>query len=85
MTVLADGQISRPLQEVLLAYLRGPGAAAWPGADGLTVEDVLHTYPEAMAAGRAPGWHELLHEHPELAVEMQALLGDRLAQPAGGH
>jgi hypothetical protein len=74
MTVLADRQISRPLQEVLLAYLRGPGAAAWPGADGLTVEDVLHTYPQAMAAGLAPGWEELLQEHPELATELRTFL-----------
>jgi hypothetical protein len=75
MTLL-EGKTRPSLEEVLLAYLQGPGAAGWPGADGLTLDDVLHTYPQAMAAGLVPGWRELLDEHPDLADDLRALLGD---------
>jgi hypothetical protein len=83
MALLVEGKTRPSLEEVLLAYLRGPGAAAWPGADGLTVDDVLHTYPQAMAAGVVPGWQELLDEHPEMAEELRALLGQPDRPPAG--
>jgi hypothetical protein len=61
------------LQEVLLNYLRASRAIGWPGADGLTADDIVNCYPQAILAGDVPGWHELQSRFPELADELQAL------------
>jgi hypothetical protein len=57
---------------VLLGYLEDPQVTIWPGADGLTVGDLLRNYPEAVAAGQAPGRAELQLRHPDLAAEVVA-------------
>jgi len=44
----------------------------WPGADGVTVVEVLESYPDAVAAGQAPGQQELLASRPELAEALEA-------------
>jgi len=54
------------LHELLLAYLRSADAPRWPGADSLTLEDALRSYPQAAADGLVPDLPALLASHPEL-------------------
>jgi hypothetical protein len=64
---------ARNLRQVLVAYLqRARLVALWPGADGLTIEDILDFYPKAVVAGEVPDWQQLLREHPELEAEIHA-------------
>jgi hypothetical protein len=84
---------ARRLGEVLLGYLRVAGfGAAWPGGDGLTLEDLLDAYPEAVARGEVPDWQQLRRRHTELDTALQAWMAakdrwqfafrrDRLVQP----
>jgi hypothetical protein len=61
------------LQQVLLEYLLGSRAVSWPGADGLTEDDVVNCYPQAVADGEVPDCPELRRRHPELIPALQAL------------
>jgi hypothetical protein len=60
------------LCERLLGYLQAANVPAWPGADGLTVQEVLATYPRASSAGQVPNLEQLLLEHPNLQEELIA-------------
>jgi hypothetical protein len=63
---------ARQLREVLLGYLQAAGSVtAWPGGDGLTLENILDCYPEGVAGEEVPDWQELLRRHPELETELQ--------------
>jgi hypothetical protein len=55
------------LYELLLAHLGEADAPPWPGADSLTLDEVLHSYPQAAAAGLVPDLRTLLEDHPDLA------------------
>ena len=90
-------ETSSSVAELLAGYLLASGWVAWPGSDGMVVEElVLAEYPAAAAAGRVPGAAELRARHPDLAGAVAALLGrcgtaptcfgrgDRLGRGAGG-
>ena len=68
------------LNEILLDHLRRIDPHAWPGIDGLTLDVVLESYVQVALAGQAPGKAELLHAHPDLAAELEALFAQ--ARPA---
>ena len=61
------------LRQVLLDYLRASRVVRWPGADGLTDDDIVDCYPTAISAGDVPGWNELQTRFPELVGELHAL------------
>jgi hypothetical protein len=73
----------RQLQEVLLGHLCAAGVPVWPGADALTLADVLNTYLPAAAAGHVPGRDQLLAEHPHLEQVLAAFFSSN-ADPRGG-
>jgi hypothetical protein len=60
------------VRELLLGHLQATAVPLWPGADGLTLEDALLSYPQAAAAGRVPVLWQLLRDHPTLADELTA-------------
>jgi hypothetical protein len=74
------------LLQVLITSLRGSRVVGWPGADGLTEDDIVNCYPQAIAAGEVPGWHELQDRFPDLTGELQALRSAKgwLDSPADG-
>jgi hypothetical protein len=57
---------SRRLHELLLAHLQAADAPPWPGTDGLTVDEVVRSYPQAAAACLVPDLQTLLADHPDL-------------------
>jgi hypothetical protein len=60
------------LRELLLQHLQAPGGSPWPGADGLTVREVLASYSQAAAAGRVPTCQQLIALRPDLAGALNA-------------
>jgi hypothetical protein len=61
----------RCLLELLLGLLQAQSALPWPGADGLTLEEVLDEYPRAAREGRVPNPDDLCRCFPHLATEIR--------------
>ena len=66
---------AKPLDEILLGYL--DQIWPWPGADGFTAEDVLSSYPRAVALGMVPDYPQLRRLYPNRIAELQELLEGR--------
>lgn len=60
------------VKAILLGYLQCRAACLWPGGDGLTLDEMLRSYPQAAGAGRVPGLPELLRRFPDLAAALTA-------------
>jgi hypothetical protein len=58
------------VQELLLRYLLAT-VHRWPGAESMTLDDVLFSYHQAARCGQVPTCAELQQRHPELATELQ--------------
>jgi len=69
------------LHRVLVGYLDGLACPTWPGADGLTVDDVVGCYPRALAAGLVPGLDDLIRKHPDLTEELNCFFRYRTDRP----
>ena len=59
----------KQVQEVLLRYLLAT-VRRWPGAESMTLDDVLSAYHQAAQAGQVPHCEDLLRLHPELETEL---------------
>jgi hypothetical protein len=68
------GSSAERLRELLLDYLRATRVSTWPGADGLTLADVLNCDPEGLGAWEASDWERFVRDHPELAAAIQKWL-----------
>jgi hypothetical protein len=53
-TMFTSARRAGRLAEVLLGYLEAAGVLPWPGGDGLTLDDVLRSYPGAATEGLVP-------------------------------
>jgi hypothetical protein len=58
------------LQRVLFKHMGAAGCPDWPGADGLTLEDVVGCYGQVLTAGEVPDLDELLRCNPDLSEEL---------------
>jgi hypothetical protein len=54
----------------------------WPGGDGVTLDDILRSYPQVAAARLVPDLHELLRRYPDLADELTAWFTEHAADAA---
>jgi len=69
----------KQVQELLLRYLLAT-VRRWPGAESMTLDDVLSAYHQAASGGHVPNLDKLLRQHPELATELQIFFA--LHEPA---
>jgi hypothetical protein len=72
MTAQTNPSTDRATQfrELLLRYLLAAGLPDWPSADGMTLDEVVKSYPQYAACGRVPDKDLLLLCHAELREEI---------------
>jgi hypothetical protein len=69
------------VRTILLGYLQCRAAAQWPGSDGITLDDILRSYPQAAAVGRVPDLPQLRRRFPDLADALARWFADHAAIP----
>jgi hypothetical protein len=69
------------LEDILLGCLRA--TKSWPGADGLSVADILLHYPDAMATEHVSELQELLRRHPGTVDDLEAFLTSQKGNQSG--
>jgi len=74
-----DPANAEQVRAILLGYLHCRAAGLWPGSDGITVDDILRSYPQAAAAGRVPDLPELRRRFPDLTDSLAAWFAHRVA------
>jgi hypothetical protein len=63
------------LRDSMLGYLEAAEwFTFWPGVDGMTLDDALDCYAEAVARGVVPDWQQLLIRHAEVDAELYVWL-----------
>jgi hypothetical protein len=67
MSATHDPAPAEQVRAILLGYVQCRAAALWPGGDGITLDDILRSYPRAAAAGRVPDLPQLRRRFPDLA------------------
>ena len=77
-----DPDPARQVEAILLGYLHCRAAGLWPGSDSITLDDVLRSYPRAVAAGRVPDLPQLLRRYPDLAAALTAWFAGRAPDDA---
>ena len=54
------------VKAILLGYLEHRAGHLWPGGDGLTLDEMIRSYPQAMRARLVPDLSELRRRVPDL-------------------
>jgi hypothetical protein len=73
----------KPVADLLADYLAHAPGGCGPGADGVTLDDVLSCYEALADRGQVPAEAELCRQHPELASRLVAFF--HLQHPTDEH
>lgn len=66
-----------PVADLLVEYLTVRCDLHWPGADGLTQDDIVDQYPAACRLGHVPDRDELCRRHTDLQGEIAGFFARR--------
>jgi hypothetical protein len=69
------------VKAILLGYLQCRAACLWPGGDGLTLDELVRSYPQAARARLVPGLPELRRRFPDLDAALAAWFAEHAAGP----
>jgi hypothetical protein len=80
-TIIHEPAPAEQVKAILLGYLHCRATNLWPGGDGLTLEELLRSYPQAARAGLVPGLPELQRRFPDLAEALASTFAEQTAGP----